>query len=99
MTRYLSLYFLYLKAFIRWHLRLTRSRPGYWFIDKADWQTSMRYYRDRKIWGPESKLPLNTWYRQTHRPRETFTEYFHYGSGSAGKGEYFFEIPIKGWKL
>lgn len=106
--RYIRFYYHYARALVRWHLRLTRSRPGHWWMGRVLWTSTTTYHPKRRIWGAESRRPKEAYIRRIHGPMEITTEYIHPSEGSAGKGDYLFEIPkgceisgaipIRGWK-
>lgn len=89
-------YYHYLKAIARWHLRRTRSKPGRWRLRGRMWSTVMTYHKDRWVWGREARRAKESWYRRINKPLEMTMEYRQ--EGSAGKGDYIFEIPKTGWK-
>lgn len=81
----------WLKAFLKWHFRISRTKPGRWRYG-AIWSTVSSYDKDRWIWIEERK---RDWYKRVDGPLEMSVEYRQ--EGTAGKGDYLF-VPPTGWK-
>ena len=88
----IQFYFAWFKMFLKWHLRMSRSKPGKWRHGVV-WQASTSYHKDRWIWRYEEKLQ---YYERRVTPLEVSTKYR--SEGNAGDSNYEFVIP-KGYEI
>lgn len=87
-------YFYYYLGLLKWHLRLSRSRPYGWSYRHGKlWRASTEYHRNRKLlFGGLHKDPGISWTRQ---PGQLEMKYEYIQEGSAGNGVYLWPLPSK----
>ena len=90
---------LYLVSMLKWHLRLTKYKPDlkFWGSNGQLWRTAYKGHEKRWIWGRE-KWDNVIRYQRVPGQIDIKYEYTQKGLGSAGNGNYEFEIPT-GLKL
>lgn len=86
-------YFQYFIALMKWHLRMSRFKPGKW-RHRPIWWTEMTSHQDRWIWKKERR---DTFYRVTKTPGNISFDYKN-PNPAEGNGDYFVSIP-KGLKI